>query len=96
MLVPRGGVRFTPQTDMCGALAVSALGTYAVQQTKSALPPINNRKSRHATNGHVCFTPKSGRVRRKPPGLLRAKSGHSDLFDHLVGCQKNAIWYGEA
>jgi hypothetical protein len=37
--------------------------------------PDSDRKSGHAANDHVCFTPESGRVRRKPLCLLWAKSG---------------------
>jgi hypothetical protein len=37
--------------------------------------PNSDRKSRHAANGHVCFTPNSGHVRCSSACLLWAKSG---------------------
>jgi hypothetical protein len=45
---------------------MSALGrkrTFAVQKAMYPLCPESDRKSGHAANGHVCFTPKSRHVR---------------------------------
>jgi len=61
----------------------------------------SDRKSRYATNGHVRFTPESGRVQRKPSCLLRARSGLMQrsklmLFDHLVSAGDERLRKGEA
>ena len=42
---------------------------------------------------HVCFASKSGHVRCTWPCLLRANSGHFDLFDDFVGAREN--WWRE-
>ena len=61
----RRDVRFGSLADMCGA------------KGHVRFTPNSNRKSGHArSNGDVCFTPESGRVRCKPSGLLWANSGH--------------------
>jgi hypothetical protein len=57
-------VRFGSEADICTATS------------HVRFAPNSDRESRDAANGDVRFTPKSGRVRRKPSCLLWAKSGH--------------------
>jgi len=59
-----GHVRFGSQADMCAA------------KPHVRFTPNSDRESRHAANGHVCFTPESGHVQCKPSCLLWANSGH--------------------
>jgi hypothetical protein len=54
------------EADMCGA------------KRDLRFTPYSDRESRHAANGHVCFTPESGHMRCTSRCLLRAKSGHHD------------------
>jgi hypothetical protein len=44
---------------------------------------------------HVRFTPKSGHSAARLGCPLSAKSGHSQLFDHLVGGGENGLRYRE-
>src|SRR5262245_52700806 len=45
---------------------------------------------------HVRFAPKSGHVRCTRACLLRARSGHYWLFDHLIGRRKQFVRDGES
>jgi hypothetical protein len=58
--------------------------------------PDSDRKSRHAENGHVRFSPESGHVRCTSSCLLRAKSGHANLVVHLVGAGEQCRRHGDA
>jgi hypothetical protein len=70
-------VRFGSKADICAA------------KCDVRFTPNSDRKSRHAANGHVRFTPESGHVRRKVRCPLWANSGHAALARSDVGPQRS-------
>jgi hypothetical protein len=55
-------------------------GDMRTAQTNVCFSPNSDHESRHATNGHVRFTPESGHSRAQSKCLLYANSGHSATF----------------
>jgi hypothetical protein len=70
----RFDVRFGSQADMCTAIA------------DVRFTPKSDRKSRHTANGHVCFTPESGRQDSPAVSSHRNK----DITHHAIDFPSSA------
>jgi hypothetical protein len=69
-----GNVRFGSQADMCAA------------KCDVRFTPKSDRKSRHTANGHVCFTPESGRQDSPAVSSHRNK----DITHHAIDFPSSA------
>src|SRR5262245_7594915 len=56
--------------------ATTSINLFRVSRIVLTIPSWGSKADIQRLRKHVCFTPKSGRVRRKPSCLLWAKSGH--------------------